>query len=156
MFSSRLYRDLVIRQRAIIPLSGFFEWKKNGDRNRPFKIHLQDDPIMSVAGIWNTWRARTADERQSFSIMTTAANEFMRGIHDRMPVILGRSDEDPWLDPEIQEKDAIHELMKPCPSEWLAAVEVSTLVNSTRNNTAEVLKTVGASEKGQLRGLFDD
>jgi putative SOS response-associated peptidase YedK len=155
VFQSRLYRDLVIRQRCILPLSGFFEWKKDGQRKRPFKIHLQDDPIMSVAGIWDTWRPGTPDEQSSFSIMTTAANEFMSGIHDRMPVILGRSDEGAWLDPEVHEKDALQMLLKPCPSEWLAAVEVSTLVNSTRNNTAEVLERVGASGNGQPRGLFD-
>ena len=110
---------------------------------------------MSVAGIWDTWRAGTPDEQSSFCIMTTAANEFMSGIHDRMPVILGRPDEGVWLDPEVHERDALQRLLKPCPSEWLAAVEVSTLVNSTRNNTAEVLERVGASRNGQPRGLFD-
>jgi|GEM_PF-531451 len=123
VFTSRLYRDLVIRQRAIIPLSGFFEWKKDGDRKRPFKIHLQDEPIMSVAGIWAAWRPGTPDERWSFSIMTTAANEFMSEIHDRMPVILARSDEAAWLDPEVHEKAALEELLKPCPSEWLARLK---------------------------------
>jgi putative SOS response-associated peptidase YedK len=75
VFESRLYRDLVVRQRCIIPLSGFYEWKKTGERKRPFKIYLRDEPIMSVAGIWDTWRPGSPDERQSFSIMTTAANE---------------------------------------------------------------------------------
>jgi putative SOS response-associated peptidase YedK len=156
VFQSRLYRDLVIRQRCIVPLSGFFEWKKEGQRKRPFKIQLQDEPIMSVAGLWDTWRPGTPDERSSFSIMTTAANEFMSGIHDRMPVILGRADEDAWLDPEIHEKNALQMLLKPCPGEWLTAVEVSTLVNSTRNNTAEVLDKAGANGKGQMGRLFDD
>ena len=55
----------------------------------------------------------------------------------------------------VHEKDAVQMLLKPCPSEWLAAVEVSTLVNSTRNNTAEVLERVGASGNGQPRGLFE-
>jgi putative SOS response-associated peptidase YedK len=55
---------------------------------------------MSVAGIWETWRKGTSDEQRSLSILTTAANEFMREIHDRMPVILGRGEEDAWLDPE--------------------------------------------------------
>src|SRR5688572_16908378 len=90
VFESRLYSDLVVRQRCIVPLSGFYEWKKAGDRKHPFKIHLRDEPIMSVAGIWDTWHPGTPDERRSFSIMTTAANEFMCEIHDRMPVILGR------------------------------------------------------------------
>src|SRR5690242_1562829 len=85
-------------------ISGFFEWKQDGQRKHPFRIHLRDESIMSVAGIWDAWRQGTPDERWSFSIMTTAANSFMSEIHDRMPVILGRSEEDAWLDPEIHER----------------------------------------------------
>ena len=140
VFESRLYRGLVIRQRCIVPLSGFYEWKKTGDRKRPFRIYLRDEPIMSVAGIWNTWHPGSPDERQSFSIMTTTVNAFMREIHDRMPVILDRSNEDVWLDPEIHEPEVLEKLLKPCPSSWLNAVEISTLVNSPKNNTPAVLE----------------
>jgi putative SOS response-associated peptidase YedK len=142
VFESRMYRGLVVRQRCIVPLSGFFEWKKDGARKRPFKIFLQNNSIMSVAGIWDTWKPGTPEERGSFTILTTEANSFMREIHDRMPVILdasGSADLEEWLDPEIHEQDALQKLMKPCPSEWLAASEVSTLVNSPKNNSPEVL-----------------
>ena len=135
VFETRLFRDLVVRQRCIVPVSGFFEWKRRGDWKCPFKIYLRDEPIMSVAGIWDTWRPGTADERQSFSILTTSANELMSEIHDRMPVILSRADEDAWLDPEVHDRQAIQSLLKPCPSSWLAATEVSPLVNSVKNNS---------------------
>ena len=140
VFESRLYKSLVVRQRCIIPLSGFFFLLKEGTTKRSFKIHLKDGAIMSVAALWDTWHAGSADERRSFSILTTSANEFMREIHDRMPVILGASELDEWLDPEIHEQDAVQKLMKPCPAEWLTSSEVSTLVNSPKNNTEEVLK----------------
>jgi putative SOS response-associated peptidase YedK len=146
VFESRLYRTLVARQRCIVPLSGFFEWKKDGASKRPFRIHLRDEPIMSIAGVWDTWRPGSLDERRSFAIMTTAANGFMREIHDRMPVILGRSDEDAWLDPDVREREALQKLFTPCPSSWLKAVEVSRLVNSPRNNTPAVLQPVGSAE----------
>ena len=155
VFESPLYRDLVVRQRCIIPLSGFFEWKRDYGRKRPFKIHLQDEPIMSVAGIWDTWRLGTPDERCSFSILTTAANSFMSEIHDRMPVILGRSDEDAWLDPEIHEQEELRKVFKPCPSSWLTAVEVSTLVNSPKNNTPAVLEPASMVSDGRIPLLFD-
>ena len=86
---------------------------------------------MSVAGIWDTWHPCTPDERRSFSILTTAANEFMRVIHDRMPVILGRSVEETWLDPEIHEQDALQEMLKPCRSSWLTVCRGK---NSTRRS----------------------
>jgi putative SOS response-associated peptidase YedK len=146
VFESRMYRGLVVRQRCVVPLSGFFEWKKDGAAKRPFKIFLQDNSIMSVAGIWDTWKAGTPEQCCSFTILTTEANSFMRGIHDRMPVILdasaGNTDLEEWLDPEIHEQEALQKLMKPCPSDWLACAEVSALVNSTKNNVPEVL--VGA------------
>jgi putative SOS response-associated peptidase YedK len=82
----------------------------------------------------------------SFSILTTAANEFMREIHDRMPVILGPSNEDAWLDPENRNKESLQLLLKPCPSSWLTAAAVSTLVNSPKNNGPEVLQPAGVSE----------
>jgi putative SOS response-associated peptidase YedK len=158
VFRSHLYRDLVVRQRCIIPLSGFYEWKKDGRRKRPFEIHLRDEPNMSVAGIWDTWQPGTSDERRSFSIMTTVANAFMREIHDRMPVILGRPDEDAWLDPEIYQREALQELLKPCPSSWLDAVEISTLVNSPKNNTPDLLQPAATLEESDRRvpRLFDD
>jgi len=155
VFRSRLYRDLVIRHRCIVPLSGFFEWKKDGQGKRPFKIHLQDEPIMSVAGIWDTWHPGTPDERWSFSIVTTSANTFMREIRDRMPVILGGSDEDAWLDPEVHEQELLQKLLKPCPSSWLTAIEVSPLVNAAKNNTREVLEPAPL-KVGRIGRLFDD
>ena len=125
------------------------------DESALSRSNLKDEPIMNVAGVWDTWRRGTPDERRSFSILTTAANSFMSEIHDRMPVILGRSDEDAWLDPEIHEQEELQKLFKPCPSSWLTAVEVSTLVNSSRNNTSEVLEP--ASRVSNRRGslLFD-
>lgn len=155
VFESRLFGDPVVHQRCIVPLSGFYEWKKEGQRKIPFKIHLQDKAIMSVAGVWNTWRPGTSAERRSFSILTTAANPFMRDIHERMPVILDRCDEDTWLDPEIHERGPLQNLLKSCPSEWLTASEISPLVNSSKNNSPEVLQPVTVDKRKAAR-LFDD
>ncbi len=153
VFESRLYRDLVVRQRCIVPISGFFEWKREGKNRRPFKISLQDEPIMSVAGIWSAWRAGSKDERCSFSILTTAANDTMKTIHDRMPVILAKPDEDAWLDPEFHEHERLKALMSACPPSWLHTVEVSSLVNSAKNNSPEILRPAKPSPRPGT--LFD-
>lgn len=158
VFDSRLFGSLVLRQRCIVPLSGFFEWKSDGKLRRPFKIHLQSNAIMSVAGIWHSWRPGTPQERRSFSIVTTAANRFMQEIHDRMPVILDGAAVADWLDTGIHERKALQQLVVPCPDDWLSAVEVSALVNSAKNNTPEVLLPAGsidAAAKSQGR-LFSD
>ena len=158
VFDSPLFRDLINGHRCIVPISGFYEWKTEGQRKRPFKIHLQNNAIMSLAGIWDTWRPGTALERRSFSILTTTANPFMREIHDRMPVILDQNVIEDWLNPELHERKDLQELMKPCPDEWLSKAEVSKLVNSPKNNSPEVLEpavTVDAGDRPQ-RLLFED
>jgi putative SOS response-associated peptidase YedK len=157
VFESRLYRNLVIRQRCIVPLSGFYEWKRTGKERRPFRIYLRDEQIMSVAGVWDTWRPGSQEERRSFSILTTTANAFMQKIHDRMPVILSRSDEGAWLDPDVDQPGELRKLLKPCPSPWLSSVEVSALVNSAKNNSPAVLEpvTVGSTAGSFAPRLFE-
>jgi hypothetical protein len=77
--------------------------------------------------------------------MTTAANDFMSKIHDRMPVILGPKQWDEWVDQEVHQQAQIAKILQPCPPEWLDSFEVSTLVNSPGNNRAEVLEPLKAS-----------
>jgi putative SOS response-associated peptidase YedK len=141
VFESRLYKKPILTRRCVIPVSGFFEWKKKGTSKRPFRSFLKDSPIMPLAGIWSSWRAGTPDEQRSFSIMTTAANSFMEKIHDRMPVILDKKQFD-WLDSEVREPEAIGAMLKQCPADWLDSAEVSTLVNKPANNRVEVLEPI--------------
>jgi putative SOS response-associated peptidase YedK len=154
VFNSRLFGDLVLRQRCVIPLSGFFEWKDGGNSKRPFKIHPRDNALMSVAGIWDTWRPGTPHQRHSFTILTTASNPLMLNIRDRMPVILDGAALAEWIDPEMQEQKILEELLRPCPEEWLTAIEISPLVNSVKNNTPEVLRpairNTSTSAQGRL------
>src|SRR5262249_42624512 len=109
-------------------------------------------------GIWDTWLPGTPDERRSFSIMTTSGNGFMREIHDRMPVILDRRDEDSWLDPEVHEQAELQKFLKPCPSDWLTATEISSLLNSAKNNAPEVLQPAATADvrDRSMRRLFED
>ena len=146
VFQSRLYKGPALRQRCLVPMSGFIEWKRTPDRKRPFAIHLKDKPIMSMAGIWEAWGSGEA-ARRSFAIVTTAANGFMSKIHTRMPVILDEAAEQAWLDPENHDQNALQELLRPCPDEWLDADEVSTAINSPRNNSPEVLLPLEAGAR---------
>jgi len=143
IMEKRSYAKAFQRRRCIVPLSGFYEWKKEDKSKRPFAIHLRDNSIMSVAGVWERWqRGDEAEAVHSFSIVTTRANTFMADIHDRMPVILDERDVEHWLDPEVQEPEQVLPLVRPCPPEWLTAYEVSTAVNSSMNNSPDVLRRI--------------
>jgi putative SOS response-associated peptidase YedK len=147
IFESRLYKGLILRRRCIVPLSGFFEWKRDGEKKRPFAIHLKGEPIMSIAGVWDTWKhGETA--KDSFAILTTASNEFMNEIHNRMPLILSREDEEAWLDPALNDRARVESILnKSLPSEKLDAYEVSTRVNSPRNTDADVISPLRKEEE---------
>lgn len=119
--------------------------KKKGTRpvKQPFYIRppgRSPDALFCFAGLWEHWTDKKSGEHiESFTIITTAANDFMRSIHDRMPVILDPTDFARWLDPETMESEKILELLRPCPSEKLQAYPVSTLVNNPRNDSDECL-----------------
>jgi putative SOS response-associated peptidase YedK len=133
------FRTAFKKRRCIVPLSGFIEWKRDGESKRPFKIHLKDEPILSMAGLWEEWHNPENEEVvHSFCVITTEANSFMEKIHDRMPVILSPESEEKWLDYYADPSD-LQKLLKPCPSKWLAAEEISPLINSPKNNRPEVL-----------------
>ena len=100
-------------------------------------------------------RGYSYEELNQLKDQRNVANDFMREIHDRMPVILDRSDEDAWLDPEVHEQEKLQRLFKPCPSSWLAAVEVSSLVNSAKNNSPEILEPAIDLNRGRTALLFE-
>ena len=97
---------------------------------------------MALAGLWERWRSPEGEELESCSIIVTDANEIMRPIHDRMPVILAPEDWDAWLEPEDRDAQALQHLLKPYTAEDMTAWPVSTKVNSPRNDSAECLEVL--------------
>ena len=109
------FRDAYRRRRCVVPVDGFFEWKavKGRRAKQPYAIAMKDGAPFALAGIWENWKAPASGEWiGTFAIITTAANELVAGIHDRMPVILARDDCARWLG---EEPDP-HELMRPFPA----------------------------------------
>ncbi len=86
------------RQRCLVPASGFYEWKKTGSGKEPYYIHAGSS-LLAFAGLYDHWQ-KDGDEIYSYTIITTAANEMMSGLHERMPVILPPAHYEAWLDPE--------------------------------------------------------
>ena len=136
----RTYKQAFEKRRCLVPVSGFIEWRAADTGKRPFSIFLKDEPIMSLAGIWEHWE-RDGKLIDSYSVITTAANEFMQAIHNRMPVILNRTAENLWLDPATN-LEALKSLIQPYQSDSMDAFEISRLVNSPKNNSPEVLAPV--------------
>lgn len=136
------FRTAFKRRRCLIPADGFYEWKREGKAKKPMLITANPGGLFAFAGLWETWKQPDDSWLLTCAIITTSANEFMKSIHDRMPVILPRESEASWLDPEEQDTAILSELLLPYDSDRMEAYEVSTLVNSPRNNFPEVIEPV--------------
>lgn len=136
------FRSAYRKRRCIVPADGFYEWAKRPDGKQPYYIHAPDGSILAFAGLWERW-TRPADEEviDSFTIVTTAANDLMRPLHDRMPVILAPEAVASWLDP-ASEPDALSDLLGPCPDELLALHPVTRAVGNVRNEGRDLIAAV--------------
>ncbi|MCX6247225.1 MAG: SOS response-associated peptidase [Bacteroidetes bacterium] len=129
-------------KRCLVLSDGFYEWRK-GSVTTPFRILRKDGSAFAMAGIWDRWINPEGEEIRSFAILTTTPNSLMAKIHDRMPVILDRETEKLWI--ENSTPEILMEMLKPCPASTLLAYPVSTLVNSPRADSPEILEPAGDS-----------
>ena len=148
------FRDSFESRRCLIPVRGFFEWQHVGGRKIPWYIRLRDEDIFSLAGIWDTWAMKGGITLQTFSIVTTRANELMEEIHNtrkRMPVILPSSVEKLWLK-EMLDSDAASALMKPVASAMLQVHTISPLITNMRadRNRPELIMPYNYPVQGSL------
>jgi len=133
------FRILLTSKRCIIPVDGFYEWKRVGKQRLPYRITCIDQDIMALAGLWDQWiDLATGTVEYTFAIITTVANEIMKPIHDRMPVILTSEAEHRWINDNLSDKDAMS-LLLPYNSAAMDAYKVSDKVNSVQNNNPSLI-----------------
>jgi putative SOS response-associated peptidase YedK len=135
------YRKSFERRRCLVPADGFYEWQKvDGTKVKiPMRFVLKDRRPFAFAGLWDSWRKPDGGELQSFTIITTAANEVFKPIHDRMPVILHRKDYARWLDPVLNDTAKLTTLLAPYVAAEMETYEVSSVINSPRNDVSECI-----------------
>jgi putative SOS response-associated peptidase YedK len=131
------FRNAFKSRRCLVPAESFFEWRRDRYKT-PFCIRLKTRDPFSMAGIWDCWTTPNGEIIRSFSILTTAPNELMRGIHDRMPVILHPQDENLWLTGNSE--NGLLGLLRPYPAGDMEAYAISKLVNSPANDHSSVLE----------------
>jgi len=125
LLESRTYNRLLAKRRCLIPTTGFYEGQGRRSPKIPFYTRLKSDEPFALAGLWDTWRKPDGSTLASVTIITTAPNVVMKRIHNRMPVILQREDEEKWLNCAANPFETVKPLLKPFPSELMEAWEVS-------------------------------
>lgn len=141
------FRSAFRRWRCIIPGNGFYEWKPVEENGRtvkqPYYIRPKEDgEIFRFAGLTERWTSPTGEEILSCCIVTIGPNAVMEPIHDRMPVILSVEDEAAWLDPHNTNPDMLKRFIRPANPENMMAFTVSRAVNSSRNESPDLIAPV--------------
>ena len=139
--SQRAYQAAFNRRRCLIPLDGFYEWKKIKKIKQPYRIVRNDKSIFSVAGLWESWDDSENNTINTFTIITVPANSLIKRIHDRMPAILFEDEEKMWIDNSIPLND-LKAMLKPYPSDLIFAYPVSRKVNNVRNNSPDLIQEI--------------
>ncbi|MFQ5546176.1 MAG: SOS response-associated peptidase [Acidiferrobacterales bacterium] len=128
------FRDAFKYQRCLVPADVFYEWMVGPDGKKyPYAVGLKDERPFGFAGLWDRWQD-ASEIIESCTIITTDANELLKSLHERMPVILPETEYERWLDPTTQNPAALQPLLKPYNSETMKAYPVSTRVNDPRND----------------------
>lgn len=109
IFEKPSFREPIMKKRCIVPSTGYFEWRHEGTKKIPYYIYLKDEPIFSMAGIYDRWLDKeTGEEHSTFSIITTDTNPLTDYIHNtkhRMPAILSKDNEEKWLNPNLTKQE---------------------------------------------------
>jgi putative SOS response-associated peptidase YedK len=130
------FRAAFRRRRCLVPADGFFEWRAlAGRRKQPYYVRLASGEPFAMAGLWEQWRPPQGDAIATFTIVTTAANEALRAIHYRMPVIVASAYYDEWLSSPNPSA-----LLGPWAGAAFAIVPIGTRVNDVRNDDPDLLQ----------------
>lgn len=130
--SKPAFRSAFKKRRCLVPVSGFYEWQTiaGSKVKQPWYIYPAVGKIMCLAGLWERWE-KGEEPLDTFTIITTDANDFIAPLHDRMPVVICAEDFDRWLNPATP-AEILQTLLAPAPHDMLAAHKVSTRVNSPK------------------------
>ena len=143
------FQHLVPTQRCVVLADGYYEWKRSNSRAIPYYICHPEKKILPMAGLWDIWKNISGENLFSYTIITTMSNSDLKEIHHRMPVILDNKNIDPWIKVHNISVANAMSLLEPYKNE-LKFHQVSTLVNSPRNNRIDCIRSVDDSENLSL------
>lgn len=133
------------KQRCVIPINGFYEWRETEKGKVPYYIKPKNSDYFMLAGIWDLWSPKDSlflDEILSCAVVTTTANSLMEDIHHRMPVILNKDTQSIWLDETIEDVHLLKSILKPYDSNLMEAYEVDKKVNSPSYSSKDCITPI--------------
>lgn len=154
------FRDAFEKRRCIVPADGFYEWEGEKGHRRPLWFHPKEGGLLLLAGLYEHWtNPEDGEDIRTFTILTTASNDFIAPIHDRMPAFIKKEQLDQWL-MDADKMEALH-MLKPAENDYLVAQAASRRVNSVSYDGPDLLyaepeavemQTPSYSRMGEGRG----
>lgn len=139
------FREAFRRRRCLVPATGFYEWQAGPRRKQPYLCRLPGHGLFAFAGLWESWRSPEGEVAQTYAIVTADANDALRPVHDRMPVIVPAGEYESWLHGE----DAAR-LLAPPADLPLVLEAVGLAVNNVRNDGPELVRPLEADTPGPV------
>jgi putative SOS response-associated peptidase YedK len=140
------FRNAMRRRRCLFPADGFYEWKDDAGRKRPFCVRPRGGAPVAFAGLWETWMGPNGEEMETAAIITTQANRALCALHSRMPAVIPQRAFDLWLDCGAFDALTATALLEPAPEDLFGAYEISTAVNRTANDGPTLIEPVTPSQ----------
>jgi len=135
--TSGMFKSAFAQRRCIVPANAFYEWRAGGEGKQPYAVARRDGEPMAFAGLWEGWRAPDGSVLRTFVIITTDANETLRELHNRMPVVLEKPDWPLWLG-EAEGDPAT--LLRSAEDSVLRTWPVRGAVGNVKQNGPDLLK----------------
>ena len=158
LMAKQFFRDALAHKRCLVPVDGFFEWvRATTDKKappRPFYFHPRDHQLAAFAGLWAHSVDAAGHDLHSFTVITTRANDLVRPIHDRMPVLLAPAAYTAWLNPTV-DADAARALLADATLPDWTRDPVSTRVNKVDHDDPACLAPDAATPAAAQGRLFD-
>lgn len=129
-------------RRCIIIADGFYEWERSTSTKTPYRFALKNKKIFAFAGLWSLFTRKNGEKVYTCTIITTVANDLIKSIHDRMPVILDEEQAKLWLNPLISDKQALKDILKPYDSKEIELYEVSAKVNNAKYDESDLIEPI--------------
>ncbi|MEL4897427.1 SOS response-associated peptidase [Crocosphaera sp. Alani8] len=136
------FRNAFKHRRCLIMADGFYEWQNTRNSKQPYYIHLKNRHPFALAGLWEVSNSGQTEEVLSCCIITTEANELMKPLHHRMPVILSGDAYSQWLDHNVFDREILESFLTSYGSDAMSAYQVSQKVNRPTNDNPDCLEPI--------------